>query len=79
MVLLAISGLFQHILKNLNACGDGGFVVSYNKKLSDFIKLKRNHGHLTREKIKFFGTVSRLDSLQAVILNFRIKKTRKSN
>lgn len=66
-----------HPLKNLNACGDGGFVVSNNKKLSDFIKLRRNHGHLTREKIKFFGTVSRLDSLQAVILNFRLKRLEK--
>ena len=52
-------------------------MVSNNKKLSDFIKLKRNHGHLTREKIKFFGTVSRLDSLQAVILNFRLKRLEK--
>ena len=30
--------------------------------------------HITREKVKFFGTVSRLDSIQAVILNFRLKK-----
>ena len=66
-----------HPLKNLNACGDGGFIVTNNKKLSNFIQLKRNHGHVNREKIKFFGTVSRLDSIQAVILNFRLKKLEK--
>ena len=78
MVLLVISGLFQHIpLKNLNACGDGGFVVSNNKKLSDFIKLKKKSWSFNKKKIKFFGTVSRLDSLQAVILNFRLKRLEK--
>ena len=66
-----------HPLKNLNACGDGGFVVTNNKKLFNYIKLKRNHGHVSREKIKFFGIVSRLDSIQAVILNFRLKKLEK--
>ena len=66
-----------HPLKNLNACGDGGFIVTNNKKISDYLKLKRNHGHISREKIKLFGTVSRLDSIQAVILNFRLKKLEK--
>ena len=69
-----ISAFSTHPLKNLNACGDGGFIITNNKKLYNFIKLKRNHGHITREKVKFFGTVSRLDSIQAVILNFRLKK-----
>ena len=66
-----------HPLKNLNACGDAGFIVTNKKKLYNYIKLKRNHGHQSREKIKFFGTVSRLDSIQAVILNFRLKKLEK--
>tara|TARA_Y200000002_G_scaffold382428_1_gene399438 strand:- start:5308 stop:6429 length:1122 start_codon:yes stop_codon:yes gene_type:complete len=62
-----------HPLKNLNACGDGGFITTNNKKTSDFLKLKRNHGHIDRNTIKFWGTVSRLDSIQATILNFRLK------
>ena len=66
-----------HPLKNLNACGDGGFIVTNNKKTADFIKLKRNHGHIDRDNIKFFGTVSRLDAIQAVILNYRLKKLEK--
>ena len=72
-----IGAFSTHPLKNLNACGDGGFVITNNKKLYNYIKLKRNHGHITREKVKFFGTVSRLDSIQAVILNFRLKKLEK--
>ena len=72
------SGAFStHPLKNLNACGDGGFIITNNKKIADFIRLKRNHGHLDRDNIKFFGTVSRLDAIQAVILNFRLKKLEK--
>ncbi len=68
------SAFSTHPLKNLNACGDGGFVVTNNKKIYNFISLKRNHGHFSRDKINFWGTVSRLDSIQAVILNFRLKK-----
>ena len=41
-----------HPLKNLNACGDAGFIVT-NKKLYNYIKLKRNHGHQSREKLNF--------------------------
>tara|TARA_B100001057_G_C22826490_1_gene941635 strand:- start:165 stop:1277 length:1113 start_codon:yes stop_codon:yes gene_type:complete len=62
-----------HPLKNLNACGDGGFITTNNRKISNFLKLKRNNGHINRDKIKFWGTVSRLDSIQAAILNFRLK------
>tara|TARA_B100001939_G_scaffold348088_1_gene372523 strand:- start:2232 stop:3338 length:1107 start_codon:yes stop_codon:yes gene_type:complete len=72
-----IGAYSTHPLKNLNACGDGGFIITNNKKLFNYIKLKRNHGHINREKIRFFGTVSRLDSIQAVILNFRLKKLEK--
>ena len=69
-----IGAFSTHPLKNLNACGDGGFIITNNKNYIIILKLKKNHGHITREKIKFFGTVSRLDSIQAVILNFRLQK-----
>ena len=55
VVPMEIWGAFSaHPLKNLNACGDGGFVVTNNKKLFNYIKLKRNHGHVSREKNKIF-------------------------
>ena len=30
-----------HPLKNLNACGDAGFIVTNNKKLYNYIKVKK--------------------------------------
>ncbi len=66
-----------HPLKNLNASGDGGFIVTNKKEIHNFVKLKRNHGHLNRNRVKFWGMVSRLDSIQAAILNFRLKRVKK--
>ena len=66
-----------HPLKNLNASGDGGFITTNNKSIFNFLKLKRNHGHINRNKVKFWGVVSRLDSIQAAILNFRLKRVKK--
>lgn len=61
-----------HPLKNLNAAGDAGFLVS-NFKL-DKAKLLRNHGLRNRNEISQFGYVSRLDTLQAAILNYRLQQ-----
>ena len=36
-----------------------------------------NHGIHNRNKVKFFGYVSRMDNLQAGILNFHLKKLKK--
>ncbi len=63
-----------HPLKNLNACGDGGFIVTNDKKIAEKIKSIRNHGIIDRNVIEEFGYVSRMDNLQAAILNYRIKK-----
>ena len=68
------SAFSAHPLKNLNALGDAGFITTNNKQIFNFLKLKRNHGHINRDNIKFWGTVSRLDAIQATILNFRLKK-----
>ena len=63
-----------HPLKNLNAMGDGGFITTDNKKIYLNIKLMRNHGIENRNKVKKFGYVSRMDSLQAAILLHRLTK-----
>ena len=63
-----------HPLKNLNAMGDGGYLTTNDKKIYDRIKDLINHGMTNRNKIKNFGYVSRMDTLQAAILNFRLKK-----
>lgn len=63
-----------HPLKNLNALGDSGYLTTDSKKIADLLKDLRNHGMTKRDKIKNFGYVSRMDNLQAAILNFRLKK-----
>ncbi|MDA7837309.1 DegT/DnrJ/EryC1/StrS family aminotransferase [Candidatus Pelagibacter sp.] len=63
-----------HPLKNLNASGDGGFLTTNNKKIYDTVRNLRSHGmEDDRNNVKNFGYVSRMDNLQAAILNYRIK------
>jgi len=69
-----ISAFSTHPLKNLNALGDGGFIVTNEKKLYDKIKLYRNHGLKGRDNVEIIGVNSRLDSLNAEVLNFRLKR-----
>ena len=66
-----------HPLKNLNAAGDGGFLVTNNKKIYISLKSLINHGMENRDKVSNFGYVSRMDNLQATILNFRLKSLKK--
>jgi len=63
-----------HPLKNLNACGDAGFLVTDDDEIASKIRLLRTHGMIDRNTVKHFGYVSRMDSIQAAILNYRIKK-----
>jgi dTDP-4-amino-4,6-dideoxygalactose transaminase len=57
--------------KVLGGYGDGGAVVTNEKFLADKIKLLRNHGG--KPHPKFVGYNSRLDNLQATILNLKLK------
>lgn len=63
-----------HPLKNLNACGDGGFLTTNDKNIYFKAKTIRNHGMEGRNKVNYFGYVSRMDNLQAAILNYRLQK-----
>ena len=62
-----------HPLKNLNACGDGGFIVTNNLAIYKKGKSLINHGHEERNVVKNFGYVSRMDEIQAAILLERLK------
>lgn len=62
-----------HPLKNLNAMGDSGYLTTNSTKIAKFIKDVRSHGMTNRNIVKNFGYVSRMDNLQAAILNFRLK------
>ena len=66
-----------HPLKNLNAIGDSGYLTTNSSKIANYIKDIRNHGMTNRNKVKNFGYVSRMDNLQAAVLNFRLKNLKK--
>ncbi len=63
----------MHPLKNLNVWGDGGFIVTNKKQLAKKLYLLRNHGLKDRNKCQIFGYNSRLDTIQAVVANYKMK------
>ena len=64
----------MHPLKNLNVWGDGGMIVTNNKKFDYKLRLLRNHGLKNRNEIEIFGVNSRLDTIQAVVANHLLNK-----
>ena len=65
--------------KNLGAYGDGGIITTNNKKLYNKIKKIRNLGSDKKFIHDFVGVNSRLDTIQAIILNKKIKNLSKHN
>ena len=63
----------MHPLKNLNVWGDGGFIITNNKKLAQRLHLIRNHGLKNRNICLEFSYNSRLDTIQAAVANYKIK------
>lgn len=67
-----LTGCFSfYPAKLLGACGDAGLVATNNKAIYEKIKLYRDHGRKTKDTITTFGVTSRLDNLQAAILNVK--------
>ena len=62
-----INAFSMHPLKSLNVMGDGGMVVTNDKKIFDWAKKFRNHGMKDRDYIDFWGANIRLQPLQAVV------------
>ena len=59
--------------KNLGALGDGGAVTTNNKKIYDSICTLRNYGSAVKYKNEVIGINSRLDEMQAAILDVKLK------
>jgi len=63
-----------HPLKNLNALGDAGFVTTNDGAAAARIRRLRSHGMAERDSVEEWGMVSRMDVLQAAVLNYRLDK-----
>lgn len=59
--------------KNLGAYGDAGAVFTNNDLLAEKIRAIANHGSKIRYQHECIGINSRLDSIQAAILNVKLK------
>ena len=58
--------------KNLGACGDGGAVVTNDESIAASIRKLREHGMASRYCHEATGINSRLDALQAAILQIKL-------
>lgn len=69
-----IAGCFSfYPAKCLGAAGDAGIVATSSKEIADKIRLYRDHGRQTKDDIACYAFNSRLDNLQAAILNVKYK------
>ncbi|QRR03215.1 DegT/DnrJ/EryC1/StrS family aminotransferase [Dyadobacter sandarakinus] len=58
--------------KNLGATGDAGAITTNDHALAEKIRYLRNYGSLTRYQHRFQGVNSRMDEIQAAVLNAKL-------
>lgn len=59
--------------KNLGALGDGGAVTTNDERLANTIRALANYGSQEKYVFKYTGRNSRLDEIQAAVLNVKLK------
>jgi dTDP-4-amino-4,6-dideoxygalactose transaminase len=59
--------------KNLGACGDGGLATTNDEKIAAYLRQVRNYGQAKKYHHVVKGCNSRLDTLQAAILDAKLK------
>ncbi len=59
--------------KNLGAYGDGGAVVVNDEELATRVRMVANHGRIQKYDHEFEGVNSRLDGMQAAILDVKLR------
>ena len=69
----AIAGHSFYPGKNLGALGDGGAVTTDHKELADIVRSLANYGFSKKYASDYQGLNSRLDEIQAAILNVKLK------
>ncbi len=65
--------------KNMGCYGDGGAIITNNHKLYKKIKMIKNHGQKFKYQHDLVGVNSRLDTIQACVLNSKLKILKKNN
>lgn len=69
-----IAGCFSfYPTKNLGAMGDAGAILSNNDEFSEKIRYLRNYGSRYKYENKYIGFNSRMDEVQAAVLNVKLK------
>lgn len=59
--------------KNLGALGDGGAVTTSDSELAQVIRALANYGSTKKYVFKYTGRNSRLDEIQAAVINVKLK------
>ena len=59
--------------KNLGALGDGGAVTTSDEKLAEAVRTLANYGSSKKYVFKYTGRNSRLDEIQAAVLDVKLK------
>ncbi len=65
--------------KNLGALGDGGAVTTDNEELAEKVRCLANYGSSAKYIHPYIGINSRLDELQAAVLNVKLKRLDRDN
>lgn len=65
--------------KNLGCYGDGGALMTNDDRLAEKIRMIANHGQSKKYHHKIIGCNSRLDTIQAAVLNVKLKYLDKYN
>ena len=65
--------------KNLGCFGDGGAIVTRDANIADKMRMIANHGQSKRYYHDMVGCNSRLDSIQAAVLNVKLKHLNQYN
>ena len=66
-------GAFSVQTKNLGSYGDAGAIVTNNKKVYEKLISLRNYGQIDEYLHQMNGLNSRLDEIQAAVLNVKLK------
>jgi len=70
---IGLTGSFSFYPAKILGCfGDGGALVTNDPEIAEKTRLLRDHGQKTKTDIICFGWNSRLDNIQAAVLNVRL-------